>query len=163
MKKNLIKIFGLVTLLTINSIALNAQTLVNPADQSWYPSAYGAQDEIGAANLLTPEVVKQALGLVKQGKTLALAVPIDKNLPAFRHRSFNLYNIQPGEQGGKSIGPNRFTFNDELVNGWTGVGTQLNGIGHIGIDNVYYNGNKATDFVTVEGVKNWVLRKYHLL
>lgn len=38
----------------------------------------------------------------------------------------------------------------------TGVGTQLNGIGHIGIDNVYYNGNKATDFVTVEGVKNWV-------
>jgi hypothetical protein len=39
-----------------------------------------------------------------------------------------------------------------------GVGTQLNGIGHIGIDNVYYNGNKATDFVTVEGVKNWVLK-----
>lgn len=23
----------------------------------------------------------------------------------------------------------RFNFNDELVNGWTGVGTQLNGIG----------------------------------
>jgi len=70
--------FGLATLLTINSVSLNAQTLVNPADQSWYPSAYGAQDEIGAANLLTPEVVKQALGLVKQGKTLALAVPMIK-------------------------------------------------------------------------------------
>ncbi len=32
MKKNLIKMFGLITLLTINSIALNAQTLVNPED-----------------------------------------------------------------------------------------------------------------------------------
>ncbi len=104
---------GLATLLTINSVSLTAQTLVNPEDQSWYPSAYGAQDEIGAANLLTSEVVKQAVGLVKQGKTLALAVPIDKNLPAFRHRSFHLYNIQPGEQGGKSIGLNKFTFNDE--------------------------------------------------
>ena len=114
----------------------------------WYPSAYGPNDEIGAANLLTPEVVMQAVGLVKTGKTYPLAVPVDKNLPAFRHRSFRLYNVQVG----KSLGPNKFTFNDELVNAWTGVGTQLNGIGHIGIDNVYYNGNKAADFVSVDGV-----------
>ena len=77
---------------------------------------------------------------------------MSKDLPAFRHRSFHLYNIQPGEQAGQTLGKNKFSFNDELVNGWTGVGTQLNGIGHIGIDNVYYNGNKAADFVTVEGV-----------
>ncbi|MDR1693625.1 MAG: cyclase family protein [Lactobacillaceae bacterium] len=121
-------------------------------NSNWYPSAYGADDEIGAVNLITPEVVLQAMSLVKQGKTLALAVPIDKNFPAFRHRSFRLYNIQPGQQDGKTLGPNKFTFNDELVNAWTGVGTQLNGIGHIGIDNVYYNGNKAADFVTVDGV-----------
>ncbi|MHC9241361.1 cyclase family protein [Pseudomonas aeruginosa] len=125
----------------------------------WYPSAYGAKDEIGAANLLIPDVVKQAVGLVRTGKTYPLAVPVDKHLPAFRHRSFNLYNIQPGEQAGQSLGPNRFTFNDELVNAWTGVGTQLNGIGHIGIDNRYYNGNQAADFVTVEGVKKLGIEK----
>ncbi|MCA3862912.1 MAG: cyclase family protein, partial [Burkholderia sp.] len=28
----------------------------------WYPSVYGANDEIGAANLLTPDVIKQAVG-----------------------------------------------------------------------------------------------------
>jgi kynurenine formamidase len=39
------------------------------------------------------------------------------------------------------------------------VGTQLNGIGHIGIDHVYYNGNKAADFVTVEGVKKLGIEK----
>lgn len=128
-------------------------------NSNWYPSAYGADDEIGAANLLTQDVVLQAMKLVKQGRTLPLAVPIDKNFPAFRHRSFRLYNIQPGQQDGQTLGPNKFTFNDELVNGWTGVGTQLNGIGHIGIDNVYYNGNKAADFVTVDGVKKLGIEK----
>ncbi|NPE48241.1 cyclase family protein [Sphingobacterium sp. arapr2] len=135
------------------------KTLIDPKDTSWQTSPYGKGDEIGAANLITPELVMQSIKLVKQGKSIPLAVPIDKNLPAFRHRSFNLYNIQPGEQGGQTLGPNRFSFNDELVNGWTGVGTQLNGIGHIGIDNVYYDGNKATDFVTVEGVKRLGIEK----
>ncbi|WP_236672519.1 MULTISPECIES: hypothetical protein [Stenotrophomonas] len=127
--------------------------------EEWYPSAYGANDEIGAANLLTADVVKHAVSLVRTGKTYPLAVPVDKNLPAFRHRSFRLYNVQVGQQAGKSLGPNKFTFNDELVNAWTGVGTQLNGIGHIGIDNVYYNGNKAADFVTVDGVRKLGVEK----
>lgn len=56
--------------------------------EDWYPSAYGAHDEIGAANLLTADVVKHAVSLVRTGKTYPLAVPVDKNLPAFRHRSF---------------------------------------------------------------------------
>lgn len=30
-------------------------------NSNWYPSAYGADDEIGAANLLTQEVVLQAI------------------------------------------------------------------------------------------------------
>jgi kynurenine formamidase len=125
----------------------------------WYPSAYGANDEIGAANLLTADVVKKAIGLVNTGKTYSLGVAVSKDLPAFRHRSFHLYNVQPGEQAGQTMGTNKFSFNDELVNGWTGVGTQLNGIGHIGIDNVYYNGNKAADFVTVEGVTKLGIEK----
>lgn len=135
------------------------KTLIDPKDTSWYTSPYGKGDEIGAANLMTPDLVLQSVKLVKKGKTLPLAVPVDKHLPAFRHRSFNLYNIQPGEQGGKTLGSNKFSFNDELVNAWTGVGTKLNGIGHIGIDNVYYNGNIATDFVTVEGVKKLGVEK----
>ncbi len=125
----------------------------------WYPSPYGASDEIGAANLLTPDVVRQAVTLVKTGKTYPLAVPVDKSLPAYRHRSFQLYNVQVGQQAGLSLGPNKFTFNDELVNAWTGVGTQLNGIGHIGIDNVYYNGNRAADFVSVNGVRKLGVEK----
>lgn len=125
----------------------------------WAPSKYGADDEIGAANLITPASVLKAASLIRTGRTYALAVTIDKNLPAFRHRSFQLTNVQPGEAGGATTGPNKFSFNDELVVGWTGVGTQLNGIGHIGIDHVYYNGNAAQDFVTVEGVEKLGIEK----
>ena len=147
-------------MLFANILSTKAQNnYIDPADTTWYPSAYGKSDEIGAANLLSPEVVMQAMQLVKKGKTLPLAVPVDKHLPAYRHRSFYLYNIQPGQQGGQTLGTNKFSLNDEFVIAWTGVGTQLNGIGHIGIDNVYYNGNKATDFVTVEGVKKLGIEK----
>lgn len=161
MKKNIISKLLLSGMLISGASGIYAQnkTLIDPKDTSWYTSPYGKGDEIGAANLMTPDLVLQSVKLVKKGKTLPLAVPVDKHLPAFRHRSFNLYNIQPGEQGGKTLGPNKFSFNDELVNAWTGVGTQLNGIGHIGIDNVYYNGNIATDFVTVEGVKKLGVEK----
>lgn len=158
--KEYLKIMAVAALLLISVSQSYAQgQSIDPKDTSWYRSAYGANDEIGAVNLLSPEIVLQAVKLVKIGKTQPLAVPIDKNLPAFRHRSFNLYNIQPGEQAGQTLGPNKFSFNDELVTAWTGVGTQLNGIGHIGIDNVYYNGNKAADFVTVEGVKKLGIEK----
>jgi len=162
MVKNKWKKISLAALLFGVLLQANAQqqtTLIDVNDNSWYLSVYGRNDEIGAANLLTPAAVMQAMKLVKQGKTLALAVPVDKHLPAFRHRSFNLYNIQPGEQAGETLGPNKFSFNDELVNAWTGVGTQLNGIGHIGIDNMYYNGHQAKDFVTVEGVKKLGVEK----
>ncbi|MCL1032012.1 cyclase family protein [Elizabethkingia anophelis] len=161
MKKNIISKLLLSGMLISGASGIYAQnkTLIDPKDTSWYTSPYGKGDEIGAANLMTPDLVLQSVKLVKKGKTLPLAVPVDKHLPAFRHRSFNLYNIQPGEQGGKTLGPNKFSFNDELVNAWTGVGTQLNGIGHIGIDNVYYNGNIATDFVTIEGVKKLGVEK----
>lgn len=152
-------LLGALSLGALQSKAQDRSLLINPNDSSWYHASYGEKDEIGAANLITPELVLQSLKLVKKGKAIPLAVPIDKHLPAFRHRSFNLYNIQPGEQAGATLGPNKFSFNDELVNAWTGVGTQLNGIGHIGINNVYYNGNKARDFVTVEGVKKLGIEK----
>lgn len=152
-------LMGVLSLTALQSTAQNKTLLVDPTDSTWHHAAYGKNDEIGAANLISPKLVLQSLKLVKKGKTVPLAVPVNKQLPAFRHRSFNLYNIQPGEQAGATLGPNKFTFNDELVNAWTGVGTQLNGIGHIGINNIYYNGNKAQDFVTVEGVKKLGIEK----
>ncbi|MGN0022115.1 MAG: hypothetical protein ACI35Z_15030 [Sphingobacterium hotanense] len=37
------------------------KTLIDPNDTNWQTSAYGKGDEIGAANLITPEVVMQSI------------------------------------------------------------------------------------------------------
>ncbi len=130
-----------------------------PDEGPWFPSKWGPDDEIGAANLLSPELVLKAIKLVKTGKVYQLGVPIDDKFPAVLHRRFELWNVPPAPTGDKSEGPNKFTMNDELIVAWTGVGTQLNGVGHIGIDHVYYNGHHAKDFVTVRGVKKLGLEK----
>ena len=39
------------------------------------------------------------------------------------------------------------------------VGWQLDGLGHIGVDNVYYNCNKAADFAAADGLKKLGIEK----
>lgn len=122
-------------------------------------NGWGPADEIGAANRLTPQMALDAAKLVTTGKTYSLGMTVDSKTPAYGHRSFRVIMTQPENPGGKPIGSSKLTYNDEVVEGWLGVGTQLNGLGHIGIDNVYYNGNRTEDFVTVEGVRKLGLEK----
>ena len=61
--------------------------------------------------------------------------------------------MQPGQVAGNSLGPKKTTYNDDIIAGWVGIGSQLDGLGHIGIDNVYYNCNKAADFVKADGLR----------
>ena len=50
------------------------------------------------------------------------------------------------------MGTNLATGNDDLLYTWMGIGSQLDGLGHMGINHVYYNGHKAADFVTTKGL-----------
>ena len=61
--------------------------------------------------------------------------------------------LQPGQAGGATIGPTKTTYNDDIITGWVGVGSQLDGFGHIGIDDLYFNCNKAADFAMPDGLK----------
>ena len=51
------------------------------------------------------------------------------------------------------LGPTKTTYNDDIIEGWVGVGSQLDGLGHIGVEHVYYNGNKLADFADPTGLK----------
>ncbi|WP_394820901.1 cyclase family protein [Pendulispora albinea] len=88
-----------------------------------------------------------------------MGIEVNHDTPAYGHRTFQVFMTQPETPAGKTIGPNKLTYNDEMIKGWMGVGTQLNGLGHVGVDNVYYNGNREVDFVTVHGVKKLGLEK----
>ena len=47
------------------------------------PSKWGADDQLGAANYLTPERVLLATKLVKKGESHGLGIVIDPNMPAY--------------------------------------------------------------------------------
>jgi kynurenine formamidase len=118
------------------------------AEESWYPSQYGAADTIGAANTLSPDIIRQAVTLVTRGKVYSLAIDTGPDTPQIRERDYKVVVVQR-----KIPTTNRLTSHDDMVIAWQGVGTQLDGLGHAGIDSRYYNGIHADDFYAVDGVK----------
>ena len=127
--------------------------------QDWTKSKWGPNDEIGAANYMTPELVLKAASLVKTGKTYALGIPVDTKTPAYPPRTFKLTVVQPGQAGSPGLGPTKTTYNDDIIDTWVGIGSQLDGLGHIGVEHVYYNGNKLADFADPTGLKKLGVEK----
>ena len=60
------------------------------------PSKWGAEDQLGAANYVTPERVLLATKLVKKGESHGLGIVIDPNMPAYPPRYTQLQVVQPG-------------------------------------------------------------------
>jgi kynurenine formamidase len=140
------------------SIALFG-TIGTASAQDWTKSKWGPNDEVGAANYMKPELVVKAASLVKTGKTYALGMPVDSKTPAYPPRAFKVTVVQPGQAGIPGLGPNKATYNDDIIEGWVGVGSQLDGLGHLGIEHVYYNGNKLLDFADPTGLKKLGIEK----
>ena len=130
----------------ISALAFNGQ-----ADE-WYPSKYGAEDTLGAINNLSPEKVIQAARLIKTGKTYSLGVETGPTSPAYPPRSYSMTILQLDDGTGTPLGSNKATGNDDLMNLWMGIGSQIDGLGHMGINHTYYNGNHARDFITPKGL-----------
>jgi kynurenine formamidase len=120
--------------------------------QTCFPSKHGPADQVGNLNYVTPEKTLAATKLVTRGKSYRLGIETNKDTPAFPPRTFAVIILQPGQVHGSSLGPTKTTYNDDIINGWVGIGSQLDGLGHIGIDGVYYNCNKAADFVKADGM-----------
>ena len=119
------------------------------AQDNWYPSRWGADDQRGAANRITPAKVLEAKNLITRGQTYQLGRVYESGMPGFGTRHFSL-------RIPKMFGPNgtnQMYFHDEIVSAEIGqVGTQFDGLGHIGIGDLFYNGNRERDFAKAEGL-----------
>jgi kynurenine formamidase len=115
-------------------------------------SKFGPDDQIGNANYITPAKTLAAARLITTGKAYRLGIEVNSKTPAYPPRYVTVTVVQPGQQAGKTIGPHKLTYNDDLITGWNGVGPQLDGFGHIGIDNVYYNCLKEADIGQTTGL-----------
>jgi kynurenine formamidase len=134
------------------TFALFSLTTPALAANNWYPSKYGADDTLGAMNELTNKKTKLAAQLVKIGKTYALGVETGPTSPAYPPRSYSMTILQLDDGMGTPLGSNKATGNDDLMHIWMGIGSQIDGLGHMGVNHQYYNGHMASDFVTPSGL-----------
>lgn len=129
------------------------------AEENWYPSKYGADDTLGAINNLSEKKVKKAAQLVRLGKTYPLGVATGPDTPAYPSRWYRMTILSSGTGDGAVLGENKATANDDLLTTFLGIGSQIDGLGHMGIDHKYYNGTPAGKFVTTGGLTKFSTHK----
>ncbi|MCL2923884.1 MAG: cyclase family protein [Trichodesmium sp. MAG_R04] len=133
-----------------------------PLRQRWSPSIFGRNDEVGSVNWINNKKVLESLKLVKKGKIATLGKVYQSDAPVYSQRNWKL--IIPGLPTYKSSGENDIIANDEYVMAELGqVGTQFDGLGHIGVNtsqgNYFYNGNFLEDFGTPYGLNKLGVEK----
>jgi kynurenine formamidase len=126
-----------------------ACTAMRGQTDKWYPSRWGANDQRGAANRLTPAKVLEAKNLISRGAIYQLGRVYEAGMPMFGARHYSLRI----PQAFKIPGSNQPVYHDEIVSGELGqMGTQFDGLGHLGIGDLFYNGNNRNDFAQPEGL-----------
>jgi kynurenine formamidase len=135
--------------LGVAALSAAAATTVLAQTDKFYPSRWGADDQRGAANRITPAKVLEAKNLIKTGAVYQLGRTYEREMPIFGTRHFSLKI----PQGFGPMGPNQLIYHDELVSAELGqVGTQFDGLGHIGIGDIFYNGHDRKEFAQADGL-----------
>lgn len=131
--------------------------------QPWWPSRYGADDQIGTLNEITPAVTAAAAQLVKRGITVDLGRILDDRTPKFPGRYWHqtvdasapYTNLRRADADGDGWGRNRINWITEIQAGTFQAGTQLDSIGHIQTGDRFYNGWRARDVVEAYGLNRF--------
>ncbi|RPI58418.1 MAG: cyclase family protein [Lysobacterales bacterium] len=126
----------------------SAAVAVGQADDG-FRSPWGPDDQRGAANRITAAKVLEAKSLMTRGDVYQLGRAYEAGMPLFGTRHFSLRI--PQTYG--PLGSNETMYHDEIVSAEIGqVGTQFDGLGHIGVGDIFYNGNDRGDFSKGDGL-----------
>jgi kynurenine formamidase len=133
----------------ISCVALGVAGSALAQGDNWYPSRWGAADQRGAANRITPAKVLEAKNLMTRGTVYQLGRAYEAAMPLFGTRHFSLKIPQTFGP----MGTNRTMYHDEVVSAEIGqVGTQFDGLGHIGVGDLFYNGHDRGEFAQGDGL-----------
>ncbi len=122
----------------------------------WYPSKWGPSDELGTLNTLSPEKLLSSLKLVRRGKVYRLGHLIYNEMPlrVGLHGPFSFFTSQRVYDHRPPLREpttNRFgaaLCRLEMVDH---LGTHLDSLNHVSLDNKFYNGNDAFEITTPKG------------
>ncbi|MFD0032936.1 MULTISPECIES: cyclase family protein [unclassified Streptomyces] len=124
-----------------------------PAEGNW--GRWGEDDERGAANLLTPEAILAAVGTVREGRLLSLAMPIRGSTSGPARASVPHLPGRPLPQHFMSIDGADYRAGARLMNGVIGVAddalmishhgttTHMDALCHMWRGEALYNGHSA--------------------
>ena len=142
-------------------------TLVNTKAQTaeqgpWWPHPiWGAGDQAGSSNWITPEKVVEAFKLVESGEIYEMGQVYESGMPLVGDRVYSMRS--PGSPSGGPFGVNQVVYNDDFLTTEIGqVGTQFDGPGHIGTrlafedgttKDVYYNGFTGDQMYSPYGLR----------
>jgi kynurenine formamidase len=150
---------------------VDGTNMETPMGSKWWPNKlWGAGDEAGSTNWYTkPEVVMRAMSMVKKGRSMKIGHDYEAGMPLFGARKFSLRI--PGTPTGGPFGAEKLMYNDEFLATEIGqVGTQFDGLGHIGIavgdpnDKAnlrWYNGFTAAEMGSPYGLLKLGTEKLH--
>lgn len=143
------------TLLVIALSACSESAIAQVAEhkEPWWDSPWGETDRLGNVNNLSAAGVKAAAGLVRTGKVYALGVPTAPESAAYGTRKYTVER-QPGPNADYTPnGSQRVTSFDERIVSSMGIGTQIDGFGHLGVDHHYYNGVTGKEVATTRALQ----------
>jgi kynurenine formamidase len=116
------------------------------------PSPFGPNDQIGATNRITPAVTKAAAAEIQTGEIVSLTNDLVDGVPLFGTRFtktiLSTFALVPGA----AYGSNHLTFMEDTWLSQSHVGTHLDGMGHIGRDDCYYNQTPIGKFVNQNNI-----------
>ena len=150
---------ALFTLLLLISIPMVLTAQTRDTGPFWPNTEWGPEDEAGASNRIDAEKIMAALSLATTGKVYELGQVYEQGMPLYPGRTYSM--ILPSKDGAGA--DNRIVGNDEFLATQIGqVGTQFDGLGHIGQEIemedgtrefVFYNGFTATEMDSYSGLK----------
>lgn len=132
-------------------------------NENWYPSRWGANDTLGALNLMEPKTVLDALALVKQGRMIELGHVLEGEMPVPEFHGQFFANTQFTLENGIEWHVRNF---GEMDNGYSAQnlrismsdqsGTHIDQLNHVGFrqdDGAFrvYNGILNEDIITTFG------------
>jgi kynurenine formamidase len=121
------------------------------------PSPFGPDDQTGATNRVTPAVTKAAAAEIQTGTVTPMANVLVDGVPLFGTRFSKTILTSFATIPGAEFGNNKLTYMEDTWLSQSHVGTHIDGMGHIGVQDCYYNQTPMGKYVTQNYLKKFGL------
>jgi kynurenine formamidase len=103
------------------------------------PSPWGPNDQTGATNRVTAAVTKAAAAEIQEGTVIPMSHVLVDGIPLFGSRFTKTILTATTLAPGGALGENQLTYMEDTWLSQSHVGTHLDGMGHIGRKDCYFN------------------------